>query len=404
MRLVTILVLVTVILALNPFHGFGQAQDADHLTMRLRTVCVNGPGNPLKVAVDVKRGGGGLYVGGYGVHVWFPKKIVYKSTQKRYANGYWGGWSPRLNAQGEFINKDGITGGALPLHPQFFSPALDCQGKALNDGFFELMYINFMVVANASGTVDIIFMETLPYMSGGGSPASDETFMWNIQDNENYSETYLNINKLVVPVELESFTGESLPNERVLLRWTTVSEESNLGFDIERQINGGEWEKVTFVAGEGGGRSRTDYSFIDEPLGEKISGSLVGGVNYRLRQIDTDGTESLSHIVSVDLMPGKIELGAAYPNPLGLLGREADIPFALAVPAVVDLKVYDLLGREIASLVTAERRDAGVHTVRWNGRDATGATAARGTYLLKFSARLDNGDVVTRFRKIVVSW
>lgn len=403
MRLVTTAILVTVVLTLNLSNGFAQPSDADHLTMRLRTVCVNGPGNPLKVAVDVKRGGGGLYVGGYGVHVWFPNKLVYNSTQKRYANGYWGGWSPRLNAQGEFINKDGITGGALPLHPQYFSPALDCQSKALNDGFFELMYINFMVVANASGTVDIIFMETLPYMSGGGSPASDETFMWNMQDNENYSETYLNINKLVVPIELESFTGESLPDGRVLLRWTTVSEKSNLGFNIERQINNGEWERITFVAGEGDSRSRTDYSFIDNPFGGTRSGTLVGGVNYRLRQIDTDGTESLSHSVSVDVMPGNIELGAAYPNPLGLLGREADIPFALAVPAVVDLKVYDLLGREIVSLVSGEQRKAGVHTVRWNGLDAAGALAARGTYLLKFTARLTGGDVVSQIRKIVIA-
>ncbi len=404
MRLVPISILVTITLALNILNGFAQPSDADHLTMRLRTVCVNGPGNPLKVAVDVKRGGGGLYVGGYGVHVWFPNKIVYKSTTKRYANGYWGGWSPRLTAQGEYVNKDGITGGALPLHPQFFSPALDCLGNALNDGFFELMYINFMVVANASGTVDILFMETLPYMSGGGSPSSDETFMWNMQDNENYSDTYISIYKLVVPVELASFTGESLPDGRVLLRWTTVSEESNLGFDIERQVNGGEWRKITFVAGEGSGQSRTDYSFIDDPFIETRNGTLIGRVHYRLRQIDVDGTESLSPLVSVDLMPGKIELGAAYPNPLGLLGREADIPFALAVPAVVDLKVYDLLGREIVSLVSAEQREAGVHTVRWNGRDMTGAPAARGTYLLKFTARLHSGDVVTQIRKIVVSW
>lgn len=66
-----------------------------------------------------------------------------------------------------------------------------------------------------------------------------------------------------------------------------------------------------------------------------------------------------------DAMPVEFSLAQNYPNPFN---PETNIPFALPVRSNVTLKVYDLLGREVATL--ADRPfEAGTHTVSLNGSD-----------------------------------
>lgn len=67
-------------------------------------------------------------------------------------------------------------------------------------------------------------------------------------------------------------------------------------------------------------------------------------------------------------------LGAPYPNPLS---HTAAVPFTLAEPAAVTLRVVDALGRVVASLVDGEPFGAGAHEVRLDGLDL-----APGTYAL----------------------
>ncbi|MDZ7723081.1 MAG: right-handed parallel beta-helix repeat-containing protein [candidate division KSB1 bacterium] len=69
-------------------------------------------------------------------------------------------------------------------------------------------------------------------------------------------------------------------------------------------------------------------------------------------------------------------LHPAHPNPFN---PATTISYQLPEAAHVTLKVYDLRGREIATLVDAEK-DAGFREIRWNGRDALGQSAASGVY------------------------
>jgi len=63
-----------------------------------------------------------------------------------------------------------------------------------------------------------------------------------------------------------------------------------------------------------------------------------------------------------------------YPNPFN---PSTTIEFALPKSAFVTLKVYNLLGEEVAALI-AERRDAGVHKLNWAARGL-----ASGVYLYR---------------------
>jgi hypothetical protein len=75
--------------------------------------------------------------------------------------------------------------------------------------------------------------------------------------------------------------------------------------------------------------------------------------------------------------PAKYTLYQNYPNPFN---PSTAIKFALPKPSFVTLKIYDLLGNEVATLV-AEKLPAGKHQRVW---DATGL--ASGVYLYRLQA------------------
>jgi hypothetical protein len=86
----------------------------------------------------------------------------------------------------------------------------------------------------------------------------------------------------------------------------------------------------------------------------------------------TSGVEPTS-----DGLPTEYRLHQNYPNPFN---PSTTIEFALPKPAFVTLKVYNLLGEEVAILI-AEKRTAGIQKLNW---DANGL--ASGVYLYRLEA------------------
>ncbi len=161
-----------------------------------------------------------------------------------------------------------------------------------------------------------------------------------------------------IPVELSSFTASIIGNN-IKLFWTTATETNNMGFEIQRSvidINQPVWDKVGFVQGNGTTTEMNDYSFVDKSVS-------TGIYNYRLKQIDFDGTFEYSNIIEVDLtVPSEFVLYQNYPNPFN---PSTNINFQLAEKSFVTLKVYDMLGKEVAVLVN-ETRDAGNHIINFD--------------------------------------
>jgi hypothetical protein len=67
-------------------------------------------------------------------------------------------------------------------------------------------------------------------------------------------------------------------------------------------------------------------------------------------------------------VPGMFWLGQNFPNPFN---PSTEISFSVGSREVVSLRVYDLLGREIATLVN-EELPAGVYRVRWEAKNVAG--------------------------------
>lgn len=177
-----------------------------------------------------------------------------------------------------------------------------------------------------------------------------------------------------IPVELTSFTA-STADEKVILNWSTATELNNSGFEIERSHNSEaqnqNWEKIGFVEGHGTTTEIQRYSYTDIP------GSF-GNFAYRLKQVDFDGTFEYSNQIEIELStPAQFQLSQNYPNPFN---PSTVISWHLANDSQVSLKVYDILGTEIKTLVN-ETRPAGIHQVEFDGSELSS-----GIYFYKLTA------------------
>lgn len=81
-------------------------------------------------------------------------------------------------------------------------------------------------------------------------------------------------------------------------------------------------------------------------------------------------------------IPAEYRLFPAYPNPFNPVTR---ISFALPVRSMVSLRLYDLLGREVAQLAGGIY-GVGIHQVVWDGRSAVGHELPSGIYVARLMA------------------
>ena len=92
-------------------------------------------------------------------------------------------------------------------------------------------------------------------------------------------------------------------------------------------------------------------------------------------------------------VPVAYSLSQNYPNPFN---ASTLIEFSLEQPGMVRLDVFNILGQRVATPVD-EFRSAGVHSARWNGKDAEGKPVASGMYFY----RLTTGEF-SEVRKMVL--
>ncbi len=175
----------------------------------------------------------------------------------------------------------------------------------------------------------------------------------------------------VLPVELSSFSA-SITGSTVELNWITMTEVNNYGFEIERMSEKNpSWQKIGFVAGNGNSNSLKTYTFID-------SESQPGKYVYRLKQIDNDGAFEYSNEIEVEFgNPTSFLLEQNFPNPFNPTTK---ISWQSPVGSHQTLKVYDMLGNELATLVD-EFREAGSYEVEFNA-----AQLSSGVYFYKLEA------------------
>jgi len=169
----------------------------------------------------------------------------------------------------------------------------------------------------------------------------------------------------IIPVELISFSGKAI-GSNIHLNWITATELNNYGFTVEKRQTSDVkrdkiWDEIGFVPGYGTTTEKQVYSFIDES-------APSGKYQFRLKQIDYDGTFEYSNIVEVVVgIPSEFSVEQNYPNPFNPTTK---INFVIPKSSFVNLKVYDVHGNKIATLIS-EQKTAGEYEIEFDGSELT---------------------------------
>jgi hypothetical protein len=177
-----------------------------------------------------------------------------------------------------------------------------------------------------------------------------------------------------LPVVWKSFDIVVNNQNESELVWKTASEDGNSHFVVERSVGGiGNFEKISQINASGWTNTGSKYTFKDEQLKE-----LVGLVYYRIRQVDFDGNQTVSDVVSIKAS-GKTSDPApvtwtAYPNPTD--GSALNIKLSSGdFSGAVNVRFMQ------ASSVASFEGEAGMELDRW--LDSVVSTAAKGIGILE---------------------
>jgi hypothetical protein len=156
-----------------------------------------------------------------------------------------------------------------------------------------------------------------------------------------------------LPVQVTSFTGVVQDNT-VALDWNTATEVNSYMFEIERRT-ATQWENIGKIPAGGTSNAPREYAYRDS-----LNNISKGSIFYRLKFIDNDGSFQYSGELEVlvttgvttTAIPNIYALSQNYPNPFN---PTTTINYQLQKSGSVSLKVYDMLGREVATLVNGNK-------------------------------------------------
>lgn len=205
---------------------------------------------------------------------------------------------------------------------------------------------------------------------------------WPMRRRDNFNTGLYDSENVPVPVVLYIEQAVVDPNGRVRVTW--LSGEPVSAFNVYRGPEGeGDLELAGTVEGLPGDGLRR-YEFVDAP-------SEAGIYRYEIKPVSYDGTETRG--VRFTLQVGSLEvsrlaLRRVSPNPLAT-GRPGVIEFSVpgsgTQVAPVELRVFDLQGRVVRTLIQGEAV-AGGHSVEWDGRDSGGRILPSGLYVIRLES------------------
>lgn len=176
-----------------------------------------------------------------------------------------------------------------------------------------------------------------------------------------------------LPVELVNFSARSQEDE-ITLVWETLSETKNSGFAVHRKTEGKGWERLTFIAGAGTTSESRSYRFSDANYTYSAD-----TLQYRLEQVDTDGTSRFTESIAVKVQPPlNFQLEEIYPNPVN---DQAIIRYSVPRASPIRLEVFDILGRRVATIADRDAKP-GRSEIPYQIRGL-----ASGTYFLRLTGQ-----------------
>jgi len=181
-----------------------------------------------------------------------------------------------------------------------------------------------------------------------------------------------------LPVNLTAFTAQA-GDRMVVLNWATASETNNRGFYLERTTDGENYTRLPQMIEGSNSPTGSEYTYQDN--------NLVNSVHYTYRLVDEDinGNETISDMTA-EATPSftgeavivtEYKLHQNYPNPFN---PATSIVYDVLETGHVMLRVYNVMGQEVKTLVNADRIGGHRYAVTF---DATGLSSGIYFYTVK---------------------
>jgi hypothetical protein len=199
----------------------------------------------------------------------------------------------------------------------------------------------------------------------------------------------------VVPIAANPIGGTSINNTSAVLSWVLPAQSSS---------------QLTYTVQYG---KKADLSDAKTSSNLNAANITLNGLDkgstyyWRAASSTTDGsstsgysgmasfkTGGVTAVEDVVVLPTEYSLSQNYPNPFN---PTTIITYSLPKNSFVTLKVYDMLGREVKTLINNEMA-AGTHTLQWNGVDNFGTKVASGSYIY----RITSGDFVSVKKMVLI--
>ncbi len=161
---------------------------------------------------------------------------------------------------------------------------------------------------------------------------------WAADEIWRFDDITVACNDCVLPVTIVDFKATEIENGAAI-SWSTLNEQNNDHFIIERSYNGKSYETISIINGAGNSTHKVNYEVLDNSVEQ------TGTVYYRLQQFDFDGNSSVIKTTSINLEP---EISAFY------TGNEIRLLFKNRSDQPLLLNIYNLNGQLINQSDIAE--------------------------------------------------
>ncbi len=175
------------------------------------------------------------------------------------------------------------------------------------------------------------------------------------------------------PQWLKVDLGATYEVDHVSIYWEAAYAKE---FEILVSTDGSNWQVAQHVTNGGGGLSTLPVSLPARYV-EMYGIQRATQWGYSLYEFEVYTSDTTTGIIGKQQIPDKYFLSDNFPNPFNL---STVISYQLAVSSFVVLRVYDMLGREVTTLVSG-RQNAGYHSVRFDA-----SNLSSGVYLCRIQA------------------
>jgi hypothetical protein len=188
----------------------------------------------------------------------------------------------------------------------------------------------------------------------------------------------------IVPLVISPIQGQPINSTSAILSWALPGQpQSHLKYDVEYSKSA-DFTNAVRVSGVNEPVAKIDGLDKNSKYYWRVSSKNNSGEQSKFSSVGSFSTGNIATGVEPEhqVIPANFVLAQNYPNPFN---PTTSITYSIPKDNFVNIKIYDMLGREVATLVN-DYKNAGNHKVNWNGEDNSGQKVASGTYIYRITA------------------